>query len=109
MKEKQYDRAIGVYKKLIDLNPKKAAGYASIAYAYGLKGDLDRQIEHYRMAVKLDPEDDELHASLGEAYEKKGLFREALQEYTTAYELNPDATKVARRIPQMKIRILQQK
>jgi len=61
------------------------------------------------MAVKLDPEDDELHASLGEAYEKKGLFREALQEYTTAYELNPDATKVARRIPQMKIRILQQK
>ena len=109
MKEKQYEKAIRIYKKLIDLNPKKAAGYASIAYAYGLKGDLDRQIEYYRMSLKLDPEDDEVYANLGEAYEKKGLFQEALKAYTAAYELNPDSTRVARQIPQMKIRIMQQK
>ncbi len=47
--------------------------------------------------------------SLGAAYEKKGLFQEALKAYTSAYELNPDATKAARKIPQMKIRIIQQK
>jgi len=109
MKEKQYENAIRIYKKLIDQNPKKAAGYASVADAYGLKGDLDRQIEYYRMSLKLDPEDDEVYANLGEAYEKKGLFQEALRAYTTAYELNPDLTRAARRIPQMKIRIMQQK
>jgi pentatricopeptide repeat protein len=109
MKEKQYENAIRIYKKLIDQNPKKAAGYASVAYAYGLKGDLDRQIEYYLMSLKLDSEDDEVYANLGAAYEKKGLFQEALRAYTTAYELNPDSTMAARRIPQIRIRIMQQK
>jgi hypothetical protein len=47
--------------------------------------------------------------SLGAAYEKKGLYQEALKAYTAAYELNPDATTAARKIPQMKIKIIQQK
>jgi pentatricopeptide repeat protein len=109
MKEKQYDKSIRIYKKLIDLNPKRAAGYASVAYVYGLKGDPDRQIEYYLLSLKLDSEDDEVYANLGAAYEKKGLFQEALKAYQTAYELNPDLTGVARKIPQMKIRIMQQK
>jgi superkiller protein 3 len=109
MKEKHYDKAIRIYKKLIELNPKKAAGYASAAYAYGLKGDPDRQIEYYLKSIKWDSEDDEVYVNLGAAYEKKGLFQEALKAYTIAYELNPDSATAARKIPQMKIRILQQK
>ena len=59
--------------------------------------------------LKFDPEDDEAYMGLGAAYEKKGLFAEALKAYTTAFELNPEATQAARKIPQMKIRIIQQK
>jgi superkiller protein 3 len=109
MREKLYDKAIRTYKKLIEMNPKKAAYYASAGYAYGLNGDPDRQIEYYTMSLKFDPEDDEVYANLGAAYEKKGLYAEALKAYTASYELNPDATRVARKIPQMKIRIIQQK
>ena len=109
MRDKLYDNAIRIYRKLIELNPKKATYYSSLAHVYGLKGDLDRQIEYYRMSLKFDPEDDEVYANLGAAYEKKGLFAEALKAYTSAYELNPDATQAARKIPQMKIRIIQQK
>ncbi|MFZ4440401.1 MAG: tetratricopeptide repeat protein [Syntrophales bacterium] len=109
MREKQYDKAIGTYKKLIELSPKRAAGYASAAYAYGLKGDLDRQIEYYLKSLKWDSEDDEVYLNLGAAYEKKGLFKEALKAYTNAYELNPDSVTAAKKIPQMKVRILQQK
>ena len=96
MKEKLYEKAIRTYKRLIELNPKKAANYSSAAYAYGLAGDLERQIEYYRLSLRYDPEDDEVHESLGTAYEKKGLFQEALKEYTAAYELNPDAVTAAR-------------
>ena len=109
MKEKLYDKAIRTYKKQIELNPKKAVYYSSAAYAYGLMGDLDRQIEYYRLSLRYDPEDDEAYVGLGTAYEKKGLFQDALKAYTTAYELNPDAVKAARKIPQMKIKIIQQK
>ena len=108
MKEKQYDKAIRVYRKLIESNPKKAAGYGSLAYAYGLKGDTDRQIEYYLKSLTWDSENDDVYVHLGAAYEKKGLFQEALKAYTNAYELNPDS-QAARKIPQMKIRILRQK
>ena len=37
------------------------------------------------------------------------VLQEALKAYTTAYELNPDSTTAARKIPQIKIRILRQK
>jgi pentatricopeptide repeat protein len=109
MKEKLYDKAIRAYRKLIEMNPKKAGYYSSAAYAYGLAGDLEKQIEYYRLSLRYDPEDDEVYISLGAAYEKKGLFQEALKAYTSAYELNPDAATAARKIPQMKIRIMQQK
>jgi tetratricopeptide (TPR) repeat protein len=109
MKEKLYDKAIQAYKKLIELNPKKAAYYSSAAYAYGLTGDLDRQIEYYRLSLRYDPEDDEVCVNLGAAYEKKGLLQDALKAYTTAYELNPDAATAARKIPQIKIKIIRQK
>jgi len=32
-----------------------------------------------------------------------------LREYTTAYGINPESSRAARKIPQLKIRILQQK
>ncbi len=80
----------------------------SVGDAYGLKGDLDRQIEYYRMSLKIDPEDDEVHANLGAAYEKKGLYDEAIKAYTEAYRLNPEA-KTARKIPKLKIKLLQEK
>jgi cytochrome c-type biogenesis protein CcmH/NrfG len=59
--------------------------------------------------LKYDREDDELYANLGEAYENKELFPEALRAYTSAYELNPESAKAARRIPPLKIKLLQKK
>jgi len=109
VREKQYDKAVKAYTKMIELQPKKAAGYSGLAYVYGLKGDADRQIQNYRLALRYDPEDDVSYLGLGEAYEKKQMYAEALKAYSNAYELNPDSTKAARKIPQMKIRILQQK
>ena len=61
------------------------------------------------IALKYDQEDDELYANLGEAYEKKGLYQEALKAYTNAYELNPESAKATRRIPKLKILLLQKK
>ena len=61
------------------------------------------------IALKYDREDDELYANLGEAYEKKGLYQEALKAYTNAYELNPESAKATRKIPKLKILLLQKK
>jgi len=109
VKEKQFDKAVKAYTRMIEMQPKKAAGYSGLAYVYGLKGDTDRQIQNYRLALRYDAEDDVAYLGLGEAYEKKQMYAEALKAYSTAYGLNPDSAKAARKIPQMKIRMLQQK
>lgn len=108
-REKQYDKALDAYRKLIRLEPKNAALYAGAAFLYGLKGDSDRQIEYYNLALKQDPEDFDSHLNLAVAYEKKGLLEEALKEYTAAYRVNPESETAARSIPRIKIMIIRQK
>jgi superkiller protein 3 len=109
LKEKKYDQAIKYYKKIIALEPKKAASYASLGYVYSVRADWNKAIDNYLIALKYDREDDEVYANLGEAYEKKGLYKEALKAYTSAYEINPETPRAAKRIPKLKILLLQQK
>ncbi len=108
-REKNYDKALGVYRKLIKLNPRKASLYSGAAYLYGLKGDTDKQIEYCLLSLKYDPEDYDAHVNLGAAYEKKGLLPEALNSYTAAYRLNPESQTAAKNIPRIKIMIMRQK
>ena len=107
--EKHYDKAIRAYKKMIDMEPKKAAGYANMAYVYGLKNDVDKEIEYYKMSLRHDPEDSQVYLNLGEAYEKEEMYEEALKAYKNAYGLNPELAKAAKKIPQMRIRIIEKK
>jgi tetratricopeptide (TPR) repeat protein len=109
LKEKKYTTAIKYYKKIVDMEPKKAASYAGLGYAYAVCSDWDMAIKNYLTALKYDREDSELYANLGEAYEKKGLYQEALKAYTNAYELNPESAKAAPKIPKLKILLLQKK
>jgi tetratricopeptide (TPR) repeat protein len=107
--EKQYENAIKTYKKMTNINPKRATAYSGLGYVYGLKNDVDKEIEYYKISLRYDAEDDDVYLSLGKAYEKKGMYQDALKAYIHAYELNPDSNVAAKKIPALKIKILQQK
>ncbi len=106
LKNRNYERAIQYYQRIVKLDPKKASSYFSIGCAYAAIKNYDRAISNYLAALKYDREDDETYASLGDAYEKKGLYAEALKAYKTAYEINPE-TRVAGRIPRLTIQLMQ--
>ncbi len=109
LKMKQWSGAIKSYERMLKLTPKKASLYADLGRVYGLKGDVDKEIGHYRTALRYDRENEGVHLLLGAAYEKKKMWKESLEEYRYAYQLNPESGKAARKIPQLKIKILQQK
>jgi superkiller protein 3 len=109
MNAKLYESAIRTYKKMITLNPKRASAYSSLGYVYGLKNNTEKEIEYYKLSLKYDAENDDVYFNLGAAYEKKGMYQEALNAYTVAYELNHDLSGAAKKIPALKIKILQQK
>jgi len=109
MLEKRYEKAVQSYRKLMNLEPRKATHYVNLGQACGLMGDTDGEIAAYKAALKKDAEDDSAYFNLGAAYEKKSLYQDALEAYSQAYELNPDLDNAARRIARLKIRILEQK
>ena len=108
LKNKNFERAISYYQRIVKLAPKKASTYFSMGYAYAANKNYDRAISNYLAALKYDPEDDATYANLGEVYEKKGLYAEALKAYKAAYELNPD-TRVGDRIPKLTIQMMDEK
>jgi tetratricopeptide (TPR) repeat protein len=109
IKRKEYDKALGMYRKLIRMKPGQASLYSGAAYIYGLKGDSDKQIEYYALSLKYDPEDYDSHLNLAALYEKKELLQEALDEYNAAYRLNPESQTAARAIPRIKIMMIRKK
>ena len=109
LKQKNYQKAIGIYQKLVKLEPKKAGSYANLGYAYAAGGKLDLAIRNYNMALKFDSEDADVYDNLGEVYESKGLYQKALENYKKAYALNPESPKASQRIPMLKIKLLQEK
>lgn len=106
LKSRNYAQAIACYQRIVQLAPDKASSHFSLGYAYAASRNWDKAIRSYLTALKYDREDDEIYANLGDAYEKKGLYREALKAYTQAYEINPE-TRVGRRIPALRIQLLQ--
>lgn len=109
MKANNYSGAVKSYERMIKIQPKKASLYAGLGYAHGLKGNIDKEIDNYRTALRYDRDNEDVHLKLGAAYEKKEMWNEALAEYSKAYQLNPDSSRTARKIPQLKIKIIRQK
>lgn len=109
LKVKNYNSAIKTYKRMIKLDTKRAEFYSGLAHVYSLNGNTDKEVEYYKKSLRYDQEDYMVYLNLGSAYERKKMYSDALREYTSAYQLNPDSSEAARKIPQMRIKILQQK
>ena len=62
-----YDRAIALFSKALEINPRYAAAYNNrgVAYAKG-KGQYDKAISDYNKAIEINP-------GLAEAYDNRGI------------------------------------
>jgi ribosomal protein S12 methylthiotransferase accessory factor len=54
-KEKEHERAIECFKKVVQLDPSSAIDYANIGSNYRDMGDKKNAIRYYRLALELDP------------------------------------------------------
>jgi ribosomal protein S12 methylthiotransferase accessory factor len=53
-KLEEYEKAIEVFKKVIELDPSSAIDYANIASNYRQMGEKQRAIRYYQIALDLD-------------------------------------------------------
>jgi adenylate cyclase len=97
MSSRDFQHAIGMYDKAIELDPNYAIAYAGIADTYSQMyrfadarlENAARALEASRKAVELDPDSAEAHASMGLALFINDKYEEAERHFETAILLNP--------------------
>jgi len=91
------DRAIALFERAVQLDPKYAAAWAALGGAYTLKGGflgmpslLEKAIEPLRRAIGLHPSLVNAHVWLGSALSGLGKVDEGLASLQTAVTIEPD-------------------
>ena len=91
------DRAIALFERAVQLDPKYASAWAALGGAYTLKGGflgmpqpLEKAIEPLRRALGLNPRLVNAHVWLGSALSGLGQLDEGLVSLRTAVEIEPD-------------------
>jgi tetratricopeptide (TPR) repeat protein len=91
------DRAIALFERAVQLDPKYASAWSALGGAYTLKGGflgmpqlLEKAIEPLRRALELHPSLANAHVWLGSALAGLGKIDEALASLRRAVEIEPD-------------------
>ena len=91
------DRAIALFERAVQLDPRYAAAWAALGGAYTLKGGFlgmrelqDKAIEPLRRALEINPLLASAHVWLGGALAAQGKLDEGLASLHRAIEIEPD-------------------
>jgi Tfp pilus assembly protein PilF len=87
--EKEYDKALIEYKKMLELEPKHRDAHYWIASIYMGKNMLKEAQEHFEIQIVNNPESDMAHFELGGIYYRAGRLQNAERMWKQALELNP--------------------
>ena len=86
---KQYDEALEVYLKAVQLKP-MALAYYHIGWIYNDKDDYDQAVSPLQQSVRLNPNDAVVLSELGYSYRSLKRFDEALDSYRRAIAVKRD-------------------
>ena len=87
----EFERAVNLFKKAIELNSDYADAYNYLGYMYADKGiNLDESLKLIEKAVSYEPNNGAFIDSLGWIYYKLGKYDQALVELQKAVELIKD-------------------
>ena len=86
----RFDEAIADYKRVIQLDPGRAAAYLNLGWAYDAKREFRKAIDHFNTGIRMvkRPGVVTLHGR-AKTYVKMGEFDKAIADYTRAIEYEP--------------------
>ncbi|MCP2520041.1 tetratricopeptide repeat protein [Candidatus Aminicenantes bacterium AC-335-A11] len=93
-RQKEYDKAIELFKMVLKDRPDLAECYYNLGLAYLYKGDIDNAIVNIDKAIELKPEFLEAYFALAHAYVNKKNEEKAIEIYKKAININPNNAKL---------------
>jgi len=81
--------AIGVYHKVLDMDPQHAAAHINLGTLYYNRHEYALAEKHYRSAIQIDSRYALAYFDLGNVLDETGRIEEAINTYRTAIQLAP--------------------
>lgn len=85
-----FDKAIGLYKEALAINPDNHEANLSLAKTYKLNFDYQNAIEYFEKAEKHNPSDIENITVLGECYKNIGQYKNAERHFLKVLKIDPN-------------------
>lgn len=86
---RDFESAIKLYRKAINLCPDYIAAYYWLGGLYLTVGKYKKAIEKFQEAIELEPRFDSAYLKLGWSYRERGQFEQAIRFLNKAIEINP--------------------
>ncbi|MDH5399682.1 MAG: FG-GAP-like repeat-containing protein, partial [Cyclobacteriaceae bacterium] len=93
LEENRLDEAEEQFKKLVELAPDEALGYANLGVVYIRLNKYPEAEENLKKALSLDPNDPEIRLNLSLVYEMTNKPEESLDQLEKSADLAPDHVK----------------
>ena len=87
---RDYGPAVAEYEQAVKISPKYGTGYANLANAARLNGDIARAREAVQTGLRADSNNAFLYSARGLIATHDGAFQDAIADYNRALELKPD-------------------
>ena len=87
--KRNYNQAIEIMLKAIEINGDDAMLYTKIAGLYAERGDYNSALEAYNKALKIQPNDAFIYISVGSLYQNMQDYKAAFEAYSKAMTIFP--------------------
>lgn len=89
-KKGNYDRAIKLFNKSIDLNPDCHSTYHNLGIVYAQKEEYQIALKYYNKALDINPDFSKAYYQKGKLYEDTNDYDKAISNYSKAIEYDPE-------------------
>jgi len=86
--ERDYERAIVLFRKVLEIDDQFEAAYSALSEALNRTGQIDEAIPVVKRWLEINPKDPMAHAALSRLYVQKGMLAEAEQEMAASMRLS---------------------
>jgi tetratricopeptide (TPR) repeat protein len=89
IQKKNYDKAIQLYYKILDLEPDHPVILTNVGFSFSQMKKYSDSIKWYEQALKIDSKNPTILTNLGMAWSKLGKYDMAISYYDEALKTNP--------------------
>ena len=98
---KDWEKARGVYEKILSREEKNLAGLVGAAGAAAALEDRGAELAYLKRALEVNPEGAGLHLRVGQIYRERGQLQEASAQFSKVVAIEPDSIPAHRELVQV--------